>query len=318
MGLGREMSAAGHKVLRGIIPPMVTPLAGDDQLDAGGLEKLIEHMISGGVHGLFVLGTTGEGPSLSYRLRRELIQRTCRQVNRRIPVLVAVIDTSLTEALAMAGVAADSGADAIVAAPPYYFPLNQDDLVRWVTSIAAASPVPMYVYNVPNPKQVRYTLASLKRCADLPQVIGFKDSSGDFQFLEATLQLFRDRPEFAIFVGPEGLLANGFAAGIHGAISGGANAFPRLYVSLYDAFVDGRMNDVRVLQAEVDRFNRQVYTVGEAESSLLRGLKCCLSLIGICESRLCQPYLAANSQERDEIERYIRGLDRAHLLRAGD
>ena len=312
------MNAAGQKVLRGIIPPMVTPLAGDDELDAGGLEKLIEHMISGGVHGLFVHGTTGEGPSLSYRVRRELIERTCRQVNRRVPVLVGLIDTSLTEVVAMAGVAADAGADAVVAAPPYYFPLSQDDLVRWVSSVAVASPLPMYVYNVPNPKQVRFTLASLKRCADLPQVIGFKDSSGDFQFLEATLQLFRDRPEFAIFVGPESLLTTGFAAGIHGAISGGANAFPRLYVSLYEAFVAGRMSEVRALQAEVDRFNRQVYTIGEAESSLLRGLKCCLSLMGICESRLCPPYLAANSQEREEIAGHIRGLDRAHLLGAGE
>ena len=294
--------------LRGIIPPMVTPLTGDDELDFAGLEKLIEHMISGGIHGLFVLGTTGEGPALSYRLRQELIRATCKQVNQRIPVLVGVIDTSRAEMLGIAGVAADAGADAVVMAPPYYFPLSQDDVIRGVTSFAAASPLPTYLYNVPNPKQVRFTLESLQRCGDLPGVIGFKDSSGDFEYLKSAIQLFRSRPDFAIFVGPENLLAEGFRAGMHGAISGGANAFPRLYVALYDAFVVGQMADVERLQASVNRFTREVYSVGETESGLLRGLKCCLSLLNICESRLGWPYVSANSTQRDAIAQTIREL----------
>ena len=70
---------------RGIIPPLITPLLGDDQLDPAGLERLVEHVLAGGVHGLFLLGTTGEGPSLSYRLRQEMIERTCRQVGTARP-----------------------------------------------------------------------------------------------------------------------------------------------------------------------------------------------------------------------------------------
>src|SRR5512136_2166219 len=83
--------------VRGIIPPLVTPLRERDTLDAAGLERLIEHVLSGGVHGLFILGTTGEGPSLSYRLRREVISRTCRQVANRVPVLVGITDTAFVE-----------------------------------------------------------------------------------------------------------------------------------------------------------------------------------------------------------------------------
>lgn len=294
---------------------MVTPLLSDDELDVLGLERLIEHMLSGGVHGLFVLGTTGEGPALSYRLRRELVQKACKLVNGRIPVLVGIIDTSKIEMLGMAKIAADAGAEALVLAPPYYFPLSQNDLVHCVTTFAAESPLPLYLYNVPNPNHVRYTLASLRICGDLPRVIGFKDSSGDFQFLEAALELFRGRPEFGVFVGPEGLLARGLAAGIHGAISGGANAFPHLYVALYEAFVDGRLEEMHALQHWVEKFNREVYGKGEAESSLLRGLKCCLSLLNICESRLCWPYMSANPREHDEIARTVHALKRAHLSR---
>ena len=91
------------KPLRGIIVPMVTPLLDRDTLDTAGLERLIEHILSGGVHGLFVLGTTGEAPSLSYALRYELIERVCNQVQQRVPVLVGITDTSFIESVKMAG-----------------------------------------------------------------------------------------------------------------------------------------------------------------------------------------------------------------------
>src|SRR5437867_688401 len=116
---------------RGIFPPMVTPLRDRDTLDVAGVERLIEHIIAGGVHGLFILGTTGEAPSLSYRLRRELIERTCRQVAGRVPVLVGVTDTAFVEAIDLARVAADAGAKALVLAAPYYFPNSQPELLEY-------------------------------------------------------------------------------------------------------------------------------------------------------------------------------------------
>src|ERR1039457_7001473 len=118
--------------LTGIVPPMITPLRDRDELDAAGLEKLLEHMLSGGVSGLFILGTTGKGPSLSYRLRRELIERVCKQVNRRVPVLVGITDTAFAESVQLARFAADSGADAVVVAPPYYMPEGQPELQEWL------------------------------------------------------------------------------------------------------------------------------------------------------------------------------------------
>src|ERR1044071_1555970 len=96
--------------LRGVIPPFPTPLLESDVLDVAGLERLIEHVINGGVTGLFILGTTGEGPSLSYRLRRELIERTCRLVSGRLPVLVGITDTSFVESIELARLATTSGA----------------------------------------------------------------------------------------------------------------------------------------------------------------------------------------------------------------
>src|SRR5258708_3767293 len=135
--------------LSGIIPPMVTPLRDQDALDVAALERIVEHLLAGGVSGLFLLGTTGEGPALSYSLRYELIDRTCDLVAGRVPVLVGVTDPALVEAQGLAEWAADAGADVIVAAPPYYFPMGQDDFVRWFTRLAEESPLPLFLYNIP-------------------------------------------------------------------------------------------------------------------------------------------------------------------------
>src|SRR6188472_1642116 len=121
----------------GIIPPMVTPLRGVDELDVAGLERVIERLISGGVSGLFVLGTTGEGPSLSYRLRRELVDRVCKQVKNRVPVLVGITDTAFVESVDLARHAANAGAAAVVAAPPYYLPEGQPELEEYVDHLVA-------------------------------------------------------------------------------------------------------------------------------------------------------------------------------------
>src|SRR2546426_12586467 len=112
-------------MLTGIIPPLVTPLLARDELDVAGLVRLIEHVLAGGVSGLFILGTTGEGPSLSYRLRRELIECVCRQVKQRVPVLVGITDTAFVESVNVARASAEAGADAVVVAPPYYLPEAQ-------------------------------------------------------------------------------------------------------------------------------------------------------------------------------------------------
>ena len=114
--------------IHSVVPPMVTPLKADGSLDAAGTERLVEHILAGGVHGLFLLGTTGEAPDLSYEVRRDLIKTVCAKIkqsnnpnNRTIPVLVGITDTVFSESLKLAEFAKSCGAAALVAAPPYYF-----------------------------------------------------------------------------------------------------------------------------------------------------------------------------------------------------
>src|SRR5215475_1066608 len=162
-------------MLTGIIPPIVTPLHDRDKLDVGGLERLTERIVSGGVSGLFLLGTTGEGASLSYRLRREFIERTCRQVNKRVSILVNITDTSFVESINLARHAADSGAQALVVAPPYYLPAGQPELQEYLAHLVAELPLPLFLYNMPSLTKVPYELETLRRAMDEPRIIGLKD-----------------------------------------------------------------------------------------------------------------------------------------------
>src|SRR5690349_251894 len=161
---------------------MITPLADRDTLDVAGLERLLEHVLAGGVSGLFILGTTGEAPSLSYRLRRELIDRVCRQTASRVPILVGITDTSFVESVQLAQHAAAAGAAAVVLSTPYYFPAGQTELASYVTNIVAELPLPLMLYNMPSLTKVWFEIDTLQRLAELEQIVGMKDSSGDLAY----------------------------------------------------------------------------------------------------------------------------------------
>ena len=289
---------------QGIFPPMVTPLRDRDELDVAGLERLIEHILAGGVHGLFILGTTGEAPSLSYRLRRELIERTCRQVRRRVPVLVGVTDTAFVESLNLAHHAADAGADAVVVAPPYYFPAGQDELVEYVGHLDAELPLPMFLYNMPLMTKTVIEPDTIRRLRDHPRIIGVKDSSGDLRYFDELLAIARERPDWSVLVGPEHLLAESVARGGHGGVNGGANLCPRLFVELYEAARRNATARVAELQQEVLRLGR-IYQVGHHASSGIKGLKCALSLLGICDDFMAEPFHRFREPERQLMHRLL-------------
>ncbi|MCI0464806.1 MAG: dihydrodipicolinate synthase family protein, partial [Gemmataceae bacterium] len=275
--------------LRGIIPPLATPLRRRDRLDHAGLERLIEHVLGGGVHGLFLLGTTGEAPGLSHRLRCELVERACAQVAGRVPVLIGITDTSFTESVEMAEHSADCGAQAVVLAPPYYFPAGQPELLEYVEQIAAELPLPLFLYNMPSHTKVSFDLDTIARSMQLANVVGLKDSSGQMVYFHKVRQLVAARPDFALLMGPEELLADAVLCGAHGGVCGGANIAPRLYVDLYESASRGDLPRVRELQERVLRISTTIYA-GPYWSAFVKGLKCALACLGICEDYVAEPF----------------------------
>lgn len=286
--------------LRGIIPPLVTPLSRRDELDHEGLARLVEHLIDGGVSGVFLLGTTGEAPSLSYRLRRELIDETIRLVNRRIQVLVGVTDTAFVETVNLAAHAADRGADAVVLTTPYYFPAGQTELTSYIRNLAPELSLPLVLYNMPQLTKVWFEIDTIKALADIESIVGIKDSSGDLAYFRDLCQLKSIRPDWSVMIGPEAMLGEAMAARGDGGVAGGANVLPRLFVDRYEALVTGDQIKADDAQLQINAFQK-IYDVGKYASRHIKATKCALSLIGICDDLPADPFHRFRDTERRKV-----------------
>jgi 2-dehydro-3-deoxy-D-pentonate aldolase len=294
--------------LQGIVPPMVTPLKDRDTLDVEGLERLVEHIVAGKVQGLFILGTSGEGPGLSYRLRKELIQRTCHQLRGRLPVLVGITDTAFTEAVSLAQCAAAAGAAAVVTAGPYYLPTAQPELFDYVEHLVRELPLPLFIYNMPQLTKVHFEPETLRKLTQLEKIVGLKDSSGDLGYFEKLVALKRERPDWSVFIGPEHLLVDSMQRGGDGGVNGGANFYPQLFVELYQAVKTGDAARTEQLQQRLLKLG-QIYSIGRHASAVVKGMKCACSLLGICEDHMAEPFEHFREPEREKVRQILQSLD---------
>ncbi|MCR8668264.1 dihydrodipicolinate synthase family protein [Aestuariibaculum sp. M13] len=301
-------SGTNQTIVKGIVPPMVTPLLSDNlSLDVESVHRLLEHLIAGGVHGVFILGTTGESTSLSYRTRELLINETCRIVNGRIPVFVGITDTAIEESLHLADVAYKAGATAVVAAPPFYYGLGQEELYKYYWALASQLPLPLFLYNMPSHTKVNIDRGTVLRLAEHPNIIGLKDSSANTVYYQSLCYVLKDKEDFSLLVGPEEITSETILMGGSGGVNGGANMFPKLYVELYNATIARDFDRIRVLQNLVMDVATKIYTIGSYGSSYLKGLKSALSVLG-----LIQPYIAPpfNTFEEKEMTQVVESVNR--------
>lgn len=301
-------NARFERPLRGVIVPLVTPLTSRDTLDVEGLSRLLKHVLEGGVHGIFLLGTTGESAALSGRLRRELLMRVCRGVEGRVPVVVAVSDTCLAESLRLAEDAALSGAAAIVVTTPYYLPLEDRELVSYVRAVATESPLPVFLYNIPELTKSWFSIEVLEELLELEKVIGFKDSSGDFEYFEQVRSLAVRRHDWSMLMGSEILVVEAIRAGAQGCVAGGANIFPGLFVRFYEAALNDDEECITTLQ-QVVRELGHIYQFGKYAVGSIRGIKCALSIMQLISDRMEEPFESSDSAQRETIQDQLRRID---------
>lgn len=297
------------KKIQGIIPPMITPLLGEDTIDRKGAEQLVERMIAGGVHAIFLLGTTGESQSLSLACRYEFVELVCGLVAGRVPVLVGITETSLTESVKLAEKAKECGAAGVVAAAPYYFAPSQQELIDYYTALADRSPLPLYLYNMPSHVKVFLEAKTVAALAEHPNIVGLKDSSANMNYFAQLTYLLREKPDFALYVGPEELTGEAVLMGADGGVNGGANMFPELYVAMYNAAKAQDIEKVRELQKQIMAISTTIYTVGKWGSSYLKGVKCACSLLGIIsDDFLPLPYSKFEAEERAKIAAALKAI----------
>ena len=295
--------------LQGIIPPMITPLKGDDELAPRRNRT---------THGAPRRRRSPRHFSARHDGRSPEPDRTGCVMNSSSWYAVRSQDASpcwsesptppSSRASGSPEHAAKCGAVGVVAAPPYYFAPSQQELIEYYTALADALPLPLYLYNMPSHVKVFLEPATVKTLANHPNIIGLKDSSANMTYFQTLLYHLGDNPDFSLYVGPEELTGECVLLGADGGVNGGANIFPELYVAMYDAACAHDIARVREIQRRIMQISTSVYTVGKYGSSYLKGVKCALSLLGVCDDYLSYPYRKFRTEERARIRQALEAL----------
>ena len=302
---------AWDDALRGVIPPMISPLTSSGQVDAEAVGRVADYILGGGCSGLFVLGGVGEGAWLSTAQRGEIVENTVRAAAGRAPVLVGLMLPGTAPARDAALQAADAGADALVVGSPYYFGVDAASQQRHVEAILSATPLPVLLYNIPQCTHQPLARAAVEALAAEPRILGVKDSWGDMPYFQSLLTLKLERPNFRVLQGHEHAAMASLLLGADGLIPGLGNVAPRVLVALVEA---ARAGDVATCQ----RLHAQILELtGMYTNKLgLAGLYAACALLGLARNAPAEPWAPVADADLPAIEAILRQHDLMPLAAA--
>ncbi len=235
-------------VPKGIIPAMVTPLDDQGHINEGALRKLTNHLIDGGVHGLFPVGSQGEFFSLTFEQKKEAIRIVVDETRDRVPVYAGTGAVTTREAIETTKMAQDLGVSAVSAITPYFLVPSQRELIAHYTAIAKACPnLPILLYSNPDRTQVPFPTSTVLELAAVENIVGIKDSSGDMSLTAEYIRLTRGM-DFHVLMGRDTLIYAALCYGAKGSICATGNVDPRVPVEIYEAFLAG--DHRRALEAQ--------------------------------------------------------------------
>ncbi|MFC9277893.1 dihydrodipicolinate synthase family protein [Streptomyces collinus] len=271
--------------LTGVVPPVCTPLTPDREVDVPSLLALVDHLVAGGVHGLFLLGSSSEAAFLTDRQRRQVVEAVVAHVAGELPVIAGAIDMTTPRVLDHVSAVSAAGARAVVVTAPFYARTHPAEIVHHYRRIAAASPVPVVAYDIPSAVHTKLPADVVLGLAADGVLAGLKDSSGDLAAFREIVTGARAHPGFSVLTGSELLVDSALALGADGAVPGLANVDPHGYVRLYRLCRSGDWEGAR---AEQERLCALFGIVGVGDparmggsSSALGAFKAALHLRGV-------------------------------------
>lgn len=293
--------------LRGIIPPVVTAFMANEELDLPRLKAHIDWQIECGVHGIFVLGTTGEFYALDEREKQTVITTAVAHCRGRSPVYAGTGAETTREVVRLTKMAEKEGADGVSVIAPYFIKPTQTELFEHFRRVAEATKLPVVLYN--NPATcggLSIEPDTVARLAEVSNIVGIKDSSGD---LQNTIEIMRvtSRDKFSVLNGRDTLILAALQAGVQGAIPASCNIAPELCVGLYESFMKGDLTAAKEFQSRLHPI-RMAMTLGTGNGAV----KEALTLIG----RPCGPNRLPIGPLAEEKKLKLMGiLEKAGLLR---
>jgi len=257
----------------GIITPVVTPFHRDAEqsINYEAASDLIEHLISHGVKGIFILGSNGEFHVIDEDEKIEFARRVVQMVNHRVPVYAGSGACSTRAAVRMSKAMAAAGVDALSVITPYFLKPTDDNLYAHYCEIAASVNIPIILYNIPKATGCPITPALADRLADVPNIAGIKDSSGDLDNLNAFAEIAR-RKDFQLLVGSDSKISYAYGIGAAAAIAGTSNVITDTLVGLDKALRSGDSAKAEQLQKDIDVL-RGVLKLGTVPSVMKRAVE---------------------------------------------
>lgn len=287
-------------VPRGIIPAMVTPIDEKGRINEKALRKLTNHLIDGGSHGLFPVGSQGEFFSLTFEQKKEAVRIVVDETRGRVPVYGGTGAVTTREAIETTKMAQDLGVNAVSVITPYFLVPSQKELIAHYTAIARACPdLPILLYSNPDRTQVPFPVSTLLELAAVDNIIGIKDSSGDMSMTGEYIRLTRGM-NFHVLMGRDTLIYAALCYGAAGSICATANVDPRVPVEIYEAFIAG--DHKRALDAQ---FRLAPLRVAFGLGTFPVVVKEALNMIGIDAGPAIPPIGPMTPENREKLRKVI-------------
>lgn len=290
-----------RELLKGTGVAAVTPFTSNNTIDFEALGRLLDHLIKGGVQYIVTMGTTGETPVLSKEEKKSIIEFTYAHVNARVPVVVGVGGNSTQDVIDDLHYFPLEQATAVLSASPYYNKPSQEGIFQHYKALAAASPKPIILYNVPGRTGRNMSAATTLRLASIPNIAGIKEASGDMQ---QCIEILKDRPEhFMVVSGDDGLAMAQVACGMDGVISVAANVFPQQFSEMiqrslaFDFVAAKKLND-QLLKG---------YDLMFAENNPA-GAKAFLAEMGILQNLVRLPVVPLSESLHEQVKEYLKTM----------
>lgn len=293
--------------IKGVIPPLLTPIDNDENIDEDALRRHVNHVIKGGVHGILAFGSNGEFYMFDFAETERGLKIILDETKGRIPVYLGIGAIATRKCIALAEMGKRAGVSGISVLQPMFLKPTEVELEAHFKAIAASVPdVPMLLYN--NPGRTGYTMSArlVSRLAhSTANIVGMKDSSGDVTQTSEFIRCTRDK-DFKVFGGKDTLIYAAMAHGAAGAVATNANMFPELVCSIYEKYVAGdlkgaleaqfRLNPVRL------SMDKASFPVATKDMANLMGLD-----VGV-------PYLPTRASEGAVLELMRDEMKKAGLL----
>ncbi|NDL68799.1 4-hydroxy-tetrahydrodipicolinate synthase [Clostridiales bacterium F-3ap] len=292
------------KDLKGVIPPIVTPVDDNENVDIQGLERVIDHVLDGGVHGVFVLGSNGEFYALDFENQRKAVEATVRHVDKRVPVYAGASAITTKECIKLAKMAEDAGADALTVLTPMFIRPTEKEMYEHFKAIAGSTDLPVLLYNNPDKTTNNISVSLLEKLAKIENIVGIKNTSFDFAQTIEYMRVTKGMESFKVLSGSDYFVYGTLAYGGAGCVAGTANVAPRLVVDIYDKFMAGDHAGAVEAQYKLVPL-RNTYSYG----SFPVVMKDCMNLMGIPVGNPVRPIQHCSPEKMEELRKVLASLD---------